>query len=185
MALESSAKAGRIYAQAIFDLARTRGTVGDVFTALEALGDLYSEHREFRSYFTAPKIPRDEKAKFLDTAFPDLPDLVRNLLHILVQKRREGALDNIVDAFRKYRDEAEHRLHVHVTSAGPLPDAQRESLTKALSTRFPKQTIELHEAVDDSLIGGLLIRTGDRQVDGSIRTRLENLRRVLSTTHSG
>lgn len=184
MALESSAKAGRVYARAIFELAQARGSVGDVFEALEALGELYDDNREFRNYFTSPKIPREEKARFLDTAFSELPDLVRNLLHLLVRKRREPALDNIVDAFRKYRDEAESRIHVHVTSAAPLPDSQRESLNAALAKRFPAQEVELHEAVDASLIGGLRIRTGDRRVDGSIRTRLENLRRVLSTAIS-
>lgn len=180
----TSETVGRIYAGALFQLARERGAVGAVFDALMALRDLYDDPAQpvFREAFTLPW-DRAHKHAMLDDLFGSqgaqpLPELLLNLLHVLVNKGREAALDNIAASFERYRDEAENRMHAGVTSAEPLTDDQRERLRATMAAATGK-TMILDESVNPDLLGGMIIRLGDRLVDSSVRTRLKNLNRHL------
>jgi F-type H+-transporting ATPase subunit delta len=104
---------------------------------------------------------------------------VLGLLHVLVDKRREMVLDNIIDEFAKYRDEHEGRVHARVTTAKSLDDAERERLVAALGKTTGK-TVELHEKIDPAVIGGIRVNLGDYVLDGTVRRRLNELRRSFA-----
>lgn len=119
-------------------------------------------------------------AKRIKSALPPgTPTEVRNFLMALV---REGALDQlpeIIEAFERYgQGEGESVLDAEVTSAVPLSEAQQERIIHELQQRY-NQPLTVKFNVDESLIGGLIIRVGDQVLDNSLRVRLSAVQRNM------
>ncbi len=123
---------------------------------------------------------RDAKAlqKQVDAALPAeaLPQ-VRNFLLTLAQERQLAQLPGIVDAFDRYRS-GPQGVHAEVVSAMELDSAQQELITNNLRQLYDPQ-LDPHFKVDESLIGGLIIRVGDKVLDNSLRTRLSVVQRSM------
>ena len=112
-------------------------------------------------------------------AFADANPLVQNFLQVLVERGRIAEFLEIAEAFRERVARAEARLDVEAVTAIPLPDDLRERIVERLQAKT-NATIELTESVDPDVVGGLVLRVGEVVVDGSVRNRIEELRRELS-----
>jgi F-type H+-transporting ATPase subunit delta len=107
---------------------------------------------------------------------------VLGLLHVLVDKRRETLLDNVVEEFGRYRDQHEGRVRARVVTARKLDDELLSTLRSALEQRT-QRSVDLTETVDPEVIGGLRVNVGDRVLDGTLRRSLQDMRRSLAATH--
>ncbi|MGQ0613677.1 MAG: ATP synthase F1 subunit delta [Planctomycetaceae bacterium] len=175
----------RVYAQAMLDLGVASGTLPRIVDDLQAVAALYEKDAKFRAFFTSPRVEPARKKTALDAALGGkLGREVQGLLHVLVDKRREVVLDNIVDEFERFRDLREGRIHVHVTTARALEAPERQEVGRRLA-RATGKSPELHEKVDARLLGGLIVKVGDRVLDGSLRRRLDRLRRTMTAAHEG
>lgn len=173
----------RVYAQALLDLAERKGTLPRVVDDLRAVQALYDRDAFFRSFFVSPRVDPAVKRRALRAALEGkIGREVMGLLHVLVDKRREVVLDNVVDEFERFRDLREGRVHVYVAAARPLEPFQRAEIVAAIE-RHAGKTAQIHERVDPRLIGGIVVKVGDRILDGSLRRRLDRLRRQLAATH--
>jgi F-type H+-transporting ATPase subunit delta len=177
-----SQAAARVYAQALFDIGLKTDSVGQIFDDLHAANDALHD-AELRSFFTLPNIRRDDKRRVLTMAFEGkVGRPVLGLLHILVEKRREMLLDNVVEEFDRYRDRHEGRVRARVVSAMKLDDETLAALQSALEQRT-KKSVVLTETVDPEVIGGLRVNVGDRVLDNTVRRTLSDMRRSLAATH--
>ncbi len=174
MATNKSDPAAQQYAKALFMIGQEKQCLGQIYDDLDSITRCYREDPVFRGFFTSPKVPGELKQKVLKDSLKNASEITRNFIELLIRKRREALLDNIMDAFGKYRDEVENRLHVWVESASPLTDADRHSITTRLSGSTGK-TVVLNELVRPELIGGMRIRMGDNLVDNTIASRLSGL----------
>ncbi|MHC4861157.1 MAG: ATP synthase F1 subunit delta, partial [Planctomycetota bacterium] len=164
---------------ALIDIGEETGTLDRIYDDLTALVELYREHRDFRALFTSPRIDPDRKAAILRKVLGDeLCKPVMGLLHVMVRKGREPLLDNVADQFARFKDLAEGKVHVHIESARPLAEDQRESIRR-LAEEFSKRAVIVHERVEPELVGGTIVRMGDFVIDGSLRRRLQALRKSL------
>lgn len=178
-ALNVSAAAARSYAKALIDIGHESGELGRIYDELTALRKLYDEDRTFRAFFTSPRIDPDRKYAAVKAALGDkVGRTVLGLLRVMIRKRRELLLDNIHDQFERFRDLAEGRVHVHVQSARPLAAEQREAIAERVAARTGRM-VQLHEQVEPKLLGGTVVRVGDVVIDGSLRKRIDALRRRL------
>ena len=169
----------RVYAEALTDLGEQQGSLARIVDDLHACRELFEEHRDFREFFTSPRLDPAVKKRILNDALGDKLDRpVMGLLHVLIDKRREMVLDNIVDEFDRYKDIREGRLHAYVTSATPLNADQLAEISSRLATATGR-IIKIHEKVDRRILGGLIVKLGDKVLDGSIRRKLAVLRRDL------
>lgn len=109
-----------------------------------------------------------------DACGADLDDHGRSFLTTLADNRRLAILPQIAELYEELRAEIENVADVEITSAVALDDAQRTRLSKALEKRL-RRSVRLHCAVDPSLIGGAVVRSGDMVIDGSVKARLERL----------
>jgi F-type H+-transporting ATPase subunit delta len=109
-----------------------------------------------------------------DACGADLDDHGRNFLATLANNRRLAILPQIAELYEELRAEVENVADVEITSAVALDDTQRTRLSKALEKRL-RRSVRLHCAVDPSLIGGAVVRSGDMVIDGSVKARLERL----------
>lgn len=171
----------RAYAAALVELGRDKRQLGAIYDDLKSVLTLYDGDAYFRAFFTSPRLDRDVKWAALQKALAGrIGRPVMGLLKVLIAKGRESAFDNLVGQFERFKDEAENRIHAHVTVAAPLELAARDALRARLE-RASGRHVELHERVDPAVIGGASIRIGDRIIDRTLRTRLAALRRRLAS----
>lgn len=166
------------YAQALFELARESGAVGEWDEQLATLA-VAAATPEFVSLMEAPEIADDERARALEHVLPDLSDGARNLLGLLARARAVQALPQVHERYRALVDAAQGVVRVQVTSAVDLTEDDTKRIAEQLSTALGGD-VRVTAAVDPEMLGGLVIRVGDRVIDGSARQRLTALRGALA-----
>ncbi|MBT8335656.1 MAG: ATP synthase F1 subunit delta [Gemmatimonadetes bacterium] len=169
----------RNYAEALFDLAERH-------EGLEAFGDgirmvaaLVDENPRFRLFLETPRIDAESKKTTLRKAFVGrVPPMLLRFLLVTVDKRRQRLLGQIAVQYAALVDEHENRAHVAVTVAHPL-DAETSAALEFRLSRLLGKTAVPHVRVDPGILGGVVVRAGDTIYDGSLRRRLERMRRQL------
>jgi F-type H+-transporting ATPase subunit delta len=175
-----SQRVARVYAAALLDAAEQRNETGRVLEEFAALvEDLFRADPQFEAFIASGAISRRPKAEVIHRAFDGrASDVFRNFLLVLNDHLRLDLLRGIYNAAKELYEERSGRMRVSVTSAVPLADDQRERLLQELRRKYNKEPI-LTTRVDPALLGGLVVRVGDWLFDGSVRARLENIRKQL------
>jgi F-type H+-transporting ATPase subunit delta len=178
-----SQAAARVYAKALFDIGVETNSVGQIYEDLHAVHNaLNGLEPDLRAFFYLPRFRREDKRRIINLAFEGkVGRPVLGLLNILVEKRREPLLDNVVDEFDHYRDLHENRVKARVVTARKLDDDLLAALRSALEQRTQKSVV-LTEVVDPEVLGGLRVNVGDRVLDGTVRRSLQDMRRSLTAT---
>ena len=168
--------APRRYAEAAFQLADRDGSIETWRRELELAAA--TTDGQLMDVLANPALPLDQRLAAANQVFADLSQPVRNILFLLVRRRRIEQLPRVVAEFIRLDDRRQGIIHATATSAAPLTDLE----TKALTARLEQMTggrIALTTDIDEALLGGLVVRVGDRLIDGSVRGRLERLRNQL------
>jgi F-type H+-transporting ATPase subunit delta len=170
--------AGRRYALAVVELARTDNSFTSWATALDGLESL-TQQPSFVNALQADGMTDDKFAEIVRQVVPAIRPTELNLFRLLRHKGRLALGPSINSFFRELWDEERGIERAVVRTAVPLEDSQRESIAAQLSRESGHQ-VQLESEVDPSLLGGVVIRVGDRLIDGSTRTRLRALRQQLA-----
>jgi F-type H+-transporting ATPase subunit delta len=165
------------YAEAIFQLARDANTYDDWLRELGEVSLLLADPQAVR-VLASPAIPRDRKAAILEQALPGLSPSVRRFLGLLLRRERLPLVPQVLERLGDLIDQVRGLERVRVTTAVPLEPAERALVAARLAARTGRR-VQLEETVDPNLIGGLVAQIGDQIIDGSVRGRLERLRRAL------
>jgi F-type H+-transporting ATPase subunit delta len=171
--------AAKRYARAIFELAREEGQVDQWARRLEDVRDVLGRP-EVTSVLANPTIAvqrRQEAAAGL--LRQDAGREVLNLARLLVGANRIDALDGIIEQYQLLADEDAGRVRATATTAVPLTRSDADKLKASLS-RLLGHEVRLETRVDGAIIGGLVLRMGDRVIDASVATRLQQLRHQLA-----
>ena len=169
----------RNYAETLFELALRNNALQGYGDAVEMVAKLIEEDSKFRLFIETPRIDDADKKNVIKKAFEaSLPKHVVNFVLITIDKRRQRLLRSISQQYQVLFDAHIGREHVQVKVARPADDATREVIAEKLSVALGKEVIP-NFRVDAGILGGLVVRTGDTIYDGSIRRRLEGLRRRL------
>ena len=171
------------YAQALFALGSQRDRVDQWAEHLD-LATQALENEEFQAFLENAKVPLPRKVQVIEEILPAVEPPIRNLLSLLVSKGLVELLPNVKGEYLHLVDELKGREHVEVRSAVPLEEAQKDSISGFLTGLINKEVV-LDSRVDPSILGGLVIRIGDRLIDGSTRTRLGELGKRLQSDISG
>ncbi len=170
----------RRYATAAFQLAqetsRIKGVQHDLHTFVEAL----NADEDVRKFFRSPVVDRGEKEAIVAQAFAKLDPIALHTILLLVRKRRENLVEEIVAQFDVLEREARGAQPLQITTARPLTKAQLDEIVQRLAAKF-RTTFDVTQSVDPKLIGGVRITMGDRLVDGTVAGRLDDIARLLST----
>jgi len=172
----------RIYAGALLELGRESKMLPLIEEELGTLSQLFIEDAEFRVYCKTPGISRDSKKNFIDKIFQGkFSDVIVNFLKVLVDNGRLSDLVSINETFLEFLDVENGRLRVLITGSSKLDDATIAGIKTALTAKFKKEII-IKEKVDQSILGGIIIKIGDMIIDGSLVKDLNNIRRNLLST---
>ncbi len=167
----------RRYAQAIYRIAQDQQNWDQWVADLHALARLAGD-AGFRNVMESPKVPEAQKFTFIDEQLTDIGPLAKQLAKLLVTKHRVDILPEVAADFQQLVDALNGIEHVQVTTAVPLEASESAALKDKLQAYTGKQVI-LTTDVDPSIISGVVIRIGDKLIDGSIQSRLDTLRRQL------
>lgn len=169
----------RSYAGTLFELARRHEGLEAFAEALDAVTGLLDEQPDFRLFLETPRIDDRRKKEVVGKAFGDaVPQALLNFLLITIDKRRQRLLRDIAREYHRLVDEHLGRTHVEVTLARELDDEAVEGIARRLSELLGNEAVP-HVRVRPEILGGVVVRTGDTIYDGSLRRRLEGMRRRL------
>lgn len=170
----ASNQLARPYAAAVFELASSSGRREEWSNTLAVLAYIAADERVAR-VLRAPRLSPEERAGLvLGIAEGHAEEGARNLVRLMAINGRLPVLPDVAHRYEALRAEAEGTVDAWITSAAELDEDQRERVSASLRKRLDRE-IRLHCEVDQSLIGGAVIRAGDLVIDGSLKGRLERL----------
>jgi F-type H+-transporting ATPase subunit delta len=167
--------AGR-YALALFELARDEKQLETVSNSLGAVRQALAESDDFRALTTSPLVGRTESAKAIAGAAKvmSLDPITTNFLGVVARNRRLSQLGAVIRAFNLLAARHRGEITAEIVSARPLDDDQVDAIKASLRTRMGRD-IAVDLDVDPAILGGLVVKVGSQMIDGSIRTKLNNL----------
>lgn len=170
----------RRYARAILELAVEANQVENVGKELRELAASWASSDDLRGLFANPEFTHEVRKAVLRELLSRIgaSQLTQNSVLYLADRNRLIALPDIADAYSELAERAAGAVRAEVTSAAPLSDAYYAQLTKALE-QVTGQKVTIERKTDPNLIAGVVTRVGDRVLDGSIRSRLADLRDSL------
>jgi F-type H+-transporting ATPase subunit delta len=169
--------AAKRYARAVFELATEEKRIHEWQQQLGALGDLMS-NPEVAEVLANPTISSERRMELL-TSLGGLQPEATNLARLLIESDRVREIGGVVEAFEALADDAAGRVRATVTTAVELDPQDRDRVSRELSKRLGKD-VSMTVVVDPGILGGLKLQYGDRLVDASVATKLQQLRRRLA-----
>lgn len=168
----------RPYAQAAFDIANEKSDLKSWSDMLQLIAAVASD-AVLSDMISNPSIEREKIVEIIvDVCGDNLNDLAKNFVKVLADNGRLNVATEIAQGYEEHRAEAEKTVEAEVTSAFPLSDAQIKSMTEALKKRLGRE-VTLSTSVDETIVGGAIIRAGDLMIDGSVSGQLDKLATTL------
>ena len=168
------------YARSLFDLASEAKAIAKVESDLAAFEKLLASSADLDRLIKSPVFSADDQFRAI-SAIADkakIGGLTGNFLRVVARNRRLFAVPGIISAFRRFAAEARGEASAEVTSAHALTAAQETELKAALKSVAGKD-VAIDVTVDPSLLGGLVVKMGSRQIDTSLKTKLNSLKLAL------
>lgn len=172
---------GKEYGAALFMLATEENARDEYAASLEKLEKVFKEESDYLSFLASPGIALGERLTAIETAFAEeLPENVLSFVQLMCEK---GRIENFFEATEEYNallNASKHISCAKVTSAAALTDAEKEKLQKKLS-RMSGGDVIIEYYVDESLLGGMIVETDGKIMDGSLRSRLREIKDVINS----
>lgn len=172
------AVAGR-YAEALYEIAVREKLVDKLESELQAVVGVLKESDQLKKVLFHPRITAAEKKEVLANIYKDrISEIAMDFLSFVIDRQREIYLNDITEYFVGLANKARNVSDVNVTSAVELTEEEKKNLTAAMAGCTGKK-VKLSYDVEPGLLGGVVVRFGDKVIDGSVRTRLQTLREHL------
>lgn len=174
------------YARALFEIARDANALAPVCEILHSFKEAFANSKDFQTFVASPKLSKSNRMAFFDSllksdsssAVSEATKIVRTFFKLLVDKQRVGLFFDILTIFDEMVDKSNGVVVAYATSAIPLSNDDKAELSDILLKSEGKE-IALIEKIDPSLLGGLVVRIGSRQIDTSLRSKLNSIKYAL------
>ena len=152
------------YAQALFEVGEETQTTSELYQELSELVDIFNENKDLYNFLKSPLIGREDKKNVMQNIFKNqLSSNMNNFLKIVIDKDRMSTIEYIETAI----------------TAVELSEKEIKDLEKNLSIKYNKN-VTLNNIVDETILGGVLVKLGNEEIDGTVRTRLSKMKNQLS-----
>lgn len=170
----------KTYSEALFEVALEENKVELFLEELEFIVDTFKTYPDFYELFKSPRIKVDEKKKIIEEVFSDkLSSEMNNFLKIVLDKRRGYYIEHIKSEYENLYNDHKGIIKAVATTAVALSEEEQNSLKERLE-EITGKNIKLTNKVDKSLIGGVLVKLGDKVIDGTVKARLDDLKEDLA-----
>lgn len=167
------------YGKALFELAVESQQAEDVYNELLKLRQIFEDIPELGDLLSDARLDLNEKRNIMDNLVKGFNGIVRNALEVIYQYNRMCDLLLIIDEYERLFNDSKNIVLGSVTTAVPLTNEQKAKLTQKVAKQLGYQKAELTEQVDPNILGGVIVEANHHVIDGSIRSRLEYLRKEL------
>lgn len=170
----------KTYGEALFDLGVEKGTIDALFEEGKAVLEAVANTDDLIKFLNNPQIDGSEKLTVVKNIFSKfVSDDLTGFIVTIVEKGRQSSLVEIFEYFVAKVKEYKHIGVVYVTTPLPLGENEKDAVVKKLLSITDYVSLEMNYSIDESLIGGMVIRIGDRVVDSSIKNKLNGLTKEL------
>lgn len=176
--MKSTKAAGR-YAKVLLELAIEQNKVDSVLGDMQFLTKTSEETREFALLIASPIIHPDKKISIFELVFEQFEEVSLDFIRLITKNRREGELPNIATTFEALVKEHKGIVPITVYTAAPMDAGTRQLLVDKIQASV-KGTLEVTEKIDESLIGGFVVRMGDVRIDASVSSQFNSLKQRLT-----
>ena len=168
------------YGTALFALAKECDKTDEYKTALDTLLSVFSENPEYTELLASPSIPKSERNEAIEQAFSAyVPEHIVSFLQLLCDKGHIRSFSKCAAEYTALYDISKKTVTATVISAVPLTDTEKDSLIRKLE-KMSGSSVHLECSIDKSLMGGLTVEMDGKIIDGSLRTRLHEVKDVIS-----
>lgn len=172
-------KIARRYAKSLLLLSRELGQLETVFAEMELIRRTVQENHDLRVLFRSPVVPKDKKLSIFNSIFgKEVGKVVGGFFAILTKNNREYLAEDIAVSFGDLYREDKKVLSATVTTAVEM-DAEFDAQMKKLVSNLEHETIEITQQINPDIIGGLVVRVGDKQIDMSVARQLRDIKKQL------
>jgi F-type H+-transporting ATPase subunit delta len=169
-------KVARRYAKSLLSLGKERSVVDRLYDDMSLIDKTIRENRQLALLFKSPIINTDKKDAILQEIFGGkISEMTLQFLQIITRKKREYYIEDIVSSFVSIYKTFKGIQPAHVITATPIDEEIRQEMLKLIG-RTTGDKVELKEVIDKDIIGGYILRWGDRQVDASVTSKLHDLK---------
>lgn len=173
------------YAQALFDIASEQNLIDRLESDLRGVLETLDASRDLARVLYHPQVPAEVKKSILKEIFAgQVSPVILNFFGVVLDARREFFLKAIAEEYFRMANQTRNIVEVTVTSAVPVSSVQKVNLMNALAKMTGKE-IRVHYQEDPEILGGLVIRIGDRIIDASVKRQLERIREQIRETQVG
>jgi F-type H+-transporting ATPase subunit delta len=169
----------QVYARSLFDVAMEHDELDEIHEQLGEFADAVDQNRELQVFFFSPYFSSEEKKDGIDKIVDGGNERFVNFLKLIAERHRMPAIFRMRRVFDGMWKEEHKLLEVRITSAIELDDDLIQTIGKRIEDQTGRQ-IDLDANVDPDLIGGLVLRVGNKVLDSSVRSRLERLRKEVA-----
>jgi F-type H+-transporting ATPase subunit delta len=170
----------RNYAEALFDLGEPGGRADRYAELIDAVAGAVETTPQVQAVLMSPRVPKSEKARLLGSALEGAPREFVLFLQSLVKRGRQRHLRDIATEYQTLLDIKHNRVRAGVTLVRPADQSLQRDIQASLSGQLGKEVLAVFH-VDPEILGGAVVRVGERIHDGSVRRRMTKLRRLLSS----
>ena len=168
------------YAEALFQLSEEENITKEIYNELHDVVEVIKNNKELDNVLKSPLVAKNEKTQLIEALFNNkINNDLKNFLKILVEKGRISSLKSIELTFKELLNDKHNIIEGTVISAIALTEKQVKELEEKLSKKYNKN-VTLENEVDQSILGGVLVRLGNTRIDGSVKTRLNNIKDQLT-----
>jgi len=176
--MKSTKSAGR-YAKALLELATEQQKLQVVESNMERVLKTAEDNYDFQVFLNSPVINQDKKISVLNEIFKDFDQLTLAFFKLMTNNRRESLILEIAHAFLAQLKEMKGIVPISIASARQLDASTRQKIVDKISASV-KGSLEITEIIDEKLIGGFVVRMGDKQIDASVAAQLKRMKQELT-----
>ena len=166
------------YAKAIYEIALENGKSDQFLEELQLVSESFASSPELQDWLSSPSVDGKEKKSLLAKTFRDLSEPVQNLLFLLVDRHRTDQIHGIVEVYRSFNNERKGIEEAIVTTAFSLSPEDEKQLIQTFE-HLTQKRLHIKKQIDSDLLGGVVVKIGDRIYDGSLRTKLQQFQKQL------
>ncbi|MFC5711507.1 F0F1 ATP synthase subunit delta [Thalassorhabdus alkalitolerans] len=169
------------YGVALFQLAKEKGTLTQIGDELNAVQKVFQDNKKLQGLLNHPKVDMEKKKEVIKESFSPLSSTVRNTLLLLLERNRIDEVLPMVDKFQALADDEQGVGRAIAYTVKPLNEEEQKRISESFAKKVGKQTLYIENRIDNSLIGGVKLRIGDKIFDGSVKGQLTRIERELTS----
>lgn len=172
-----TSKVAKRYAQGLLDFTQENASTASVFAEMKDVVKIMNESKELNAFFATPFIDSKKKIAVASDIFRDFSPVSKNMISLIIKQGRETQMKNIAQEFINKVEDMQGIQRITLTAATQLSQQNVDDILKASGLVKDTSNFDLQTNINPEILGGYILRVGDQQVDASVRTKLNKLRK--------